>query len=284
MRALSRARGFLGALAALIGFYGAFAVIVVAVSIVLPNPWLDGPWGPAVSSLVMLLAALVVNLALVVRGWGTWKMLGWNGGVRDRAALAFGTVLGLAIAFIALTVAVVIGGARIELTGEPFTAYLGVAARVGLVLLVAALAEELLFRGYPLARLAVPLGKVGASVALAVVFAGAHPTNAEVSTLGLVNIGLASLVLSAAFFTPGGLPLAWGVHLGWNGGLALGADAPVSGLTFDIPALEFVTERSAWVTGGSFGPEGGIAASVAMAVALIWLSQGSKRAGKGEPT
>ncbi|MEE8572380.1 MAG: CPBP family intramembrane glutamic endopeptidase, partial [Gemmatimonadota bacterium] len=141
-----------------------------------------------------------------------------------------------------------------------------------------------LFRGYPLARLAVPLGKVGASVALAVVFAGAHLTNPEVSTLGLVNIGLASLVLSAAFFTPGGLPLAWGVHLGWNGGLALGADAPVSGLTFDIPALEFVTERSAWVTGGSFGPEGGIAASVAMAVALIWLSQGSKRAGKGEPT
>jgi len=283
-RALSRARVFFGALAALIGFYGAFAVIVVALTIVLPDPWLDGMWGQAVSVVVMLVAAVIVNLALVVRGWATWKTLGWNGGVRDRAAFAFGTVFGLAVAFVALSIALVIGGARIEFTGEAFTAYLVVAGQVGLVLLVAALAEELLFRGYPLARLAVPVGKVGASVALAVVFAGAHILNPEVSTLGLVNIGLASLVLSAAFFTPGGLPLAWGIHLGWNGGLALGADAPVSGLTFDIPALEFVTGRSAWLTGGTFGPEGGIAASVAMGVALIWLSQRATRAGEGERT
>lgn len=283
-RALSRARVFFGALAALIGFYGAFAVIVVALTIVLPDPWLDGMWGQAVSVVVMLVAAVVVNLALVARGWATWKTLGWNGGVRDRAAFAFGTVFGLAVAFVALSIALVIGEARIEFTGEAFTAYLLVAGQVGLVLLVAALAEELLFRGYPLARLAVPVGKVGASVALAVVFAGAHILNPEVSTLGLVNIGLASLVLSAAFFTPGGLPLAWGIHLGWNGGLALGADAPVSGLTFDIPALEFVTGRSAWLTGGTFGPEGGIAASVAMGVALIWLSQRATRAGEGERT
>ena len=268
----------------MLGFYGAVAVIVVAISIVLPDPWLDGVWGQAVSVLAMLVAAIVVNLTLVIRGWATWKMLGWNGGARDRAALAFGTALGLAVAFVALSVAVVVGGARIELTGEPITGYLVVAGRVGLVLLLAALAEELVFRGYPLARLAAPVGKVGASVALAAVFAGAHAWNPEVSTLGLVNIGLASLVLSAAFFTPGGLPLAWGVHFGWNGGLAIGADAPVSGLTFDIPALEFVTGRSAWVTGGTFGPEGGIAGSVAMAVALIWLSQRATRAGEGERT
>jgi membrane protease YdiL (CAAX protease family) len=267
---------------ALLGFYGAFAVLVVALSLVLPDPWLDGSWGMAVSVLAMLVAAAVVNLTVVIRGWGTWKMLGWNGGVRDRAALAFGTVLGLAIAFVAVSIAVVVGGARIELTGESFGAYLGVAGRIGIVLLLAALAEELLFRGYPLARLAAPMGKVGASVVLAAVFAAAHGLNPEVSALGLVNIALASLVLSAAFFTPGGLPLAWGVHFGWNGGLALGADAPVSGLTFDIPALEFVTGRSAWVTGGTFGPEGGIAASVAMAVALIWLSQGHRQAEKGE--
>jgi hypothetical protein len=120
-------------------------------------------------------------------------------------------------------------------------------------------------------------------VVFAVVFAVAHVANPEVSSLGLANIGIASLVLSAAFFTRGGLPMAWGVHAGWNGGLALGADAPVSGLTFDVPVLEFFAGRTTWVTGGAFGPEGGIAASATMAVALIWLSRRAARAGEGEP-
>ncbi|NIN55324.1 MAG: hypothetical protein GTN84_19150, partial [Hydrogenophaga sp.] len=58
----------------------------------------------------------------------------------------------------------------------------------------------------PLARLAASVGKVGASVSLALLFAIAHALTPEVTVLGLVNIGLAALVLSAAFFTPGGLP------------------------------------------------------------------------------
>jgi membrane protease YdiL (CAAX protease family) len=177
---------------------------------------------------------------------------------------------------------VAVGGARIEATGDPFPAYAQAAGTLLAGLAVAALAEELLFRGFPLARLAEPFGKVGASVLLAVLFAAAHLRNPDVSPLGLVNIALASLVLSAAFFTPGGLPMAWGVHWGWNGGLAVGADAPVSGLTFDMPALEFHTGRTAWVTGGAFGPEGGIAASVALALALIWLGRRAATVGKGE--
>jgi membrane protease YdiL (CAAX protease family) len=119
------------------------------------------------------------------------------------AALAVNLVLVFGMAVAALLLAVWAGSARIEVTGEPVTRYLGAAMQVGGVLAVAAFAEELLFRGYPLARLARPLGRVGAS--------GWNP---NVSNLGLTNIALASLVLSAAFFTPGGLPVAWGVHFG----------------------------------------------------------------------
>jgi membrane protease YdiL (CAAX protease family) len=168
-------------------------------------------------------------------------------------------------------------------TGESFAAWAGAALPLGAGLVVAALAEELLFRGFPLARLAEPLTRVGASVLLAIVFAAAHLANPDVSTLGLVNLILASLMLSAAFFAPGGLPLAWGVHWGWNGGLALGADAPVSGLTFDLPALEFDTGRVPVVTGGAFGPEGGFAATATLAIALIWFGRRAAAVGKGEP-
>ena len=107
---------------------------------------------------------------------------------------------------------------------------------------------------------------------LAIVFALAHLFNPNVSTLGLVNIGLASLVLSAAFFTPGGLPAAWGVHWGWNAGLGLLADAPVSGLEFDLPVVDFTPGEPVWLAGGSFGPEGGLVATLVMMVVLAWLA------------
>ena len=264
------ARGVLGAVAAVLAFYGAVVAVTFLLAVAIPTSWLMGTWGLVVATVPVVVACAAVNGVLVWKGWATWGTLGWRGLRQDAAALLGGTLVGGAMVVVALALAFA-GGARLEITGEPFSAYLRVAFPIAAGLLIAALAEELLFRGFPLMRLARALGKFRASLGLAVLFACAHLWNPDVSLLGLVNIGLASLVLSIAFFTPGGLPLAWGVHVGWNGGLALGADAPVSGLTFDIPVLEFFSGRAGWLTGGAFGPEGGIAASVALVGALIWL-------------
>jgi membrane protease YdiL (CAAX protease family) len=181
------------------------------------------------------------------------------------------------MAAVALVTAVAVGSARLSTTGESMEAYVQSAVPLLGLLLVAALAEELLFRGYPLTRLSVTFGKVPASLGLAALFALAHLGNPETSAIGLVNIGLASLVLSAAFFTPGGLPAAWGLHLGWNAGLGLGADAPVSGVQLGLPALEFASGEPSWLTGGGFGPEGGILSSLVMAGALMWLIRNNSR-------
>lgn len=278
-----RARVLFSAVGAVLAYYGAVVVIGLGIGVAVPNRWVEGPWGVTVASLPAVVAALAVTALCALGGWSSWREMGWPGVGRSVGGLVRGTAFGCGVAAAAVLVAVVLGGARIEATGEPFRSYAQAAGTLLAGLAVAALAEELLFRGFPLARLAEPLGKVGASVLLALLFAAAHLRNPDVSALGLVNIALASLMLSAAFFTPGGLPMAWGVHWGWNGGLAVGVDAPVSGLTFDVPALEFHTGRTAWVTGGAFGPEGGIAASVALALALIWLGRRTAAVGKGEP-
>ena len=270
------------AVGAVLAYYGAVVVIGIGIGGAMPEGWRAGPWGTVAATMPMVLAAGGVSALIAGRGWASWRFLGWPPPRASTAALLRGVTTGCAMAAVALLVAVVAGGAGIAVTGEPASAYLRAAGPLLAGLASAALAEELLFRGFPLARLAEPLGKVSASVLLAVVFAAAHVRNPGVSALGLTNIALASLVLSAAFFTPGGLPLAWGVHWGWNGGLAAGADAPVSGLSFHMPAIAFDTGRTAWVTGGGFGPEGGIAATVAMALALIWLGRRAAAAGKGE--
>ena len=271
------------ALAALVGFYLAVALIALPLGYVVPAAWKAGPWGLAFQTVPLALAAVVVNLFLVRHRLATWESLGWHGARRNARAFGLGTGLGVGMALLALAAALGPGSARLDLSGEPAWAYLVAMARVGMVLAVAALAEELLFRGFPLERLARPMGRVGASVALAVVFAAAHYGNPDATPLGFVNIGLASLVLSAAFFTPGGLPAAWGVHLGWNAGLGL-ADAPVSGIALGLPALEFRPGGPEWLTGGAFGPEGGLAATIAMGLALIWLGRTAFEPGKGGST
>ncbi len=229
----------------------------------------------------MVATALVLNVVLVRRGWSTWRTLGWD---RERGLrwLVGGMVVGGVMAAGAVAVAVVGAGARVEVTGEPLAVYVQTAVGVLGVLVVAALAEELIFRGYPLARLARALGPVGASVALALVFAAVHAANPGATGFGLLNIALASLVLSAAFFTRGGMLAAWGVHVGWNMGLSI-VDAPVSGVMFQLPGLEFAGGGPQWVSGGAFGPEGGIAATLVMAAALVWLVRLARREREAAP-
>ncbi len=272
------------ALAALVGFYLAVALVAVPLSIVIPASWKAGPMGIAAQTAPLVVAALFVNVLLVRHRLASWEMLGWHGRYRDPKAFGLGMGIGLVMALAALLFVLLFGSAGIELTGGPLTTFLAVALQVLAALAVAALAEELLFRGFPLARLTGAMGKVGASVSLAAVFAVAHLGNPEATPLGLVNIGLASLVLSAAFFTPGGLPAAWGLHLGWNAGLGVGADAPVSGIALELPLLGFRTGGPSWVTGGAFGPEGGLGATVAMGLALFWLTRRVAGAGEGERT
>ena len=112
--------------------------------------------------------------------------------------------------------------------------WVGQVGKTVLILVPAALAEELMFRGLPLVVAARAIGRGRAIVLLSVLFALAHLSNPEVTAAGIGNIALAGIFLSLAFYSPGGMWTAFGAHLGWNATLAALA-APVSGLPFDIP-------------------------------------------------
>ena len=125
-----------------------------------------------------------------------------------------------------------------------------------------------MFRGLPLVLLAAVTGRGTAVVAVAVAFALAHISNPNVTALGLGNIALAGVLLGLAFYAPGGIWTATGVHLGWNALLAC-LDTPVSGVPFRIPLLDYRPGGPVWLTGGGFGPEGGLAATLAMTLGIV---------------
>lgn len=196
-------------------------------------------------------------------------------GVRGFAS---GLVLGGGAAAGALVGAVLLADSHWARDAGTFGDYLVQVFKTFLVLAPAALSEEVMFRGLPLVLMASAFGRGSALVLVAgLVFALFHGLNPGVTPLGLGNIALAGIFLGVAFYAPGGLWTAFGAHLGWNAILAA-LDAPVSGLPFNIPLLNYCAGDPVWLSGGQFGPEGGLMATVAITLALLaalrWARKG----------
>jgi len=186
--------------------------------------------------------------------------------------LGRGVFLGAIPAAAAMALAVPAGGASWEVDGGTPAAWGAVTVQTGAALLPAAVAEELIFRGLPLAVCALAFGRPAAVLTLAALFAAGHAANPGIGWLGVLNIALAGVLLGVAFFLPGGLWTATGAHLGWNLSLAALA-APVSGLPFPMPGLDYVAGAPGWLTGGGFGPEGGLLATLTLSGTILFAAR-----------
>lgn len=179
-----------------------------------------------------------------------------------------GLGLGAAAAALALIAAVAAGSAYWSRDAGGPGEYAVQVLKTTVALAPAALSEEVMFRGVPLVVMAAVAGRATALVLVsAVTFALFHWLNPNVTPLAIGNIALAGLFLGVAFYAPGGLWTAFGAHLGWNATLAA-LDAPVSGLPFRIPLLDYHAGEPSWLSGGQFGPEGGLVATLALALAI----------------
>ncbi len=227
-------------------------------------------------------AVLAQGLLLVIAfGLATWVIgiralrippasLGFPSMPAGIRGLGRGVLWGAIPASAAMMLAVPAGGAYWRGDGGTAVAWSAITLQTGGALLPAALAEELIFRGLPLAVCGLAFGRPGAIVALAVLFAAGHAANPGIGWLGALNIALAGVLLGVVFFLPGGLWTATGAHLGWNLSLAA-LGAPVSGLPLPMPGLDYVVGAPRWLTGGGFGPEGGLLATLTLS-GTIWFA------------
>jgi membrane protease YdiL (CAAX protease family) len=194
----------------------------------------------------------------------SWDQMGWHtqpGGLLPRLLRGIG--LGALMAMLAIGLAFVIDRASVHFTGD-WSVWPRIALPLALGLLLAALGEELMFRGYPMRRLADAVGALPAMLVFAVLFGLAHAKNPNATVFSTINVAFAAIWLSFAFFSAGGMALAWGLHFGWNAGLGILFDAPVSGIEFQVPGVEYTPGRHVWVDGGLFGPEGGIVTTIVL--------------------
>ncbi|HEU5155343.1 MAG TPA: CPBP family intramembrane glutamic endopeptidase, partial [Gemmatimonadales bacterium] len=198
----------------------------------------------------------------------SWEDLRWKPFDMAGKGWGLGLVLGVVAAAAAVLLALPLGGARFSPDQGSFADYLRQGSLTTLILAPAALGEEIAFRGVAQVLLARIMGRWGAIVLLSVLFGLAHLFNPNPTPLAIANITLAGIFLGAAFYLPGGIWTAWGAHLGWNATLAL-MDAPVSGLPFTIPLINYDPGGPQWLTGGNFGPEGGALGSCAIILGIF---------------
>ncbi len=241
--------------------------------------WLSvaGPAQIALQGITLTLAGLLATYLIGIRVLGLdFASLRWRGPDWKGRGVEWGLLLGVGAAALTLLSAVLIGNAR--WVGDEGTAlqFVTQGLKTLVVLAPAALSEELLFRGVPLVVLAKAVGRGPAVVLTAIAFGIAHSLNPNVTAQAVANVALAGLFLGAAFYCPGGLWTAFAAHLGWNGTLAV-SGAAVSGVPFDIPVVDYQAGGPGWLTGGGFGPEGGLLATAALAAGTVAAARWARK-------
>ncbi len=211
-----------------------------------------------------------------MRDLGLRLRRGWFGNFAKGAALAV-LILGVIFAF-----SLAIGSLRVE--GFARAAPEGVSV-VGyflgalLAFLSVGVYEELMFRGYVLQRLNDRAGKVASVLVSSFIFAIMHGFNPGADAFGIFNTVGIGVILCVLYFRTGSLWMAIGFHTAWNFSLGYLYSMPVSGVPL-YGVLDVVeVDATSRLTGGSYGPEAGLACTIALAVWGAWLIW--KKTGRG---
>jgi uncharacterized protein len=137
---------------------------------------------------------------------------------------------------------------------------------------LAAVSEEIIFRGF-LFRLTQKLGGMwGALAVTSILFGAAHAANKGATVGSSVAIALeAGVLLGAAYALTQRLWLPIGLHLGWNFAEGSIFGMSVSGGAQKGALITGELHGKTLLTGGAFGPEASIVAVVVCLTAAIYL-------------
>jgi hypothetical protein len=214
-------------------------------------------WSPLVEQTM-----LVFLLLLGYSGLGFWlngqlhpvstqglpRRPGWPG------EAGMGLATGWALAVVCVLPLTLIGGVAIVLSLQ-LSAWGWLLADAAFFAL-AALAEEIAFRGYGFQRFAQAVGPVGAALGFAAFFAIVQSLLPGSSRASIAVSVVLSLALSAAYLRTRALWVSWGLNFGWKASRALVFGLALSGVNSHSPVVQGNPMGPFWLTGGGFGLDG----------------------------
>ncbi len=224
------------------------------------------------NALTALIPALLIGWlcgkyleGLPFRALGAWFTKGW---LRN-------LIIGIAVGGLTLSFAVLLAfvGGGLQFTQNPVDGGLllkGLASSF-VIFAVGAAWEEALFRGYILQTFD-RSGLAWIGIGLTSLFFGViHTQNPNANLISTLNTVLAGIWFSVAYLKTRDLWFVWGLHLMWNWMQGAFFGIEVSGLTSLTPVtlLKEIDSGPAWLTGETYGVEGGIVSTIALIVSTL---------------
>jgi len=133
---------------------------------------------------------------------------------------------------------------------------------------MAAMAEEVAFRGYGFQRFEQVVGSYGAAIGFALYYAIVQAMAPGSNNISILVSVILSLLLSTAYLRTRALWVSWGINFGWKASRALVFGLAVSGVTSHSSVVEGNPMGPFWITGGGFGLDASLVAAVVLLFAF----------------
>ncbi len=234
----------------------------------------SGDWVPLIDRIVMLFL-LLVGFGALGMGFSRQREPARAMGLVSRPGMLheFGTgsAVGWGLLLLTIVPSVFIGGLGVTLWTGSHQWFLLILDL--LVLAVAALCEELIFRGYPFQRLMDAIGSTLGSVLISICFVVVH-YQPDMPHAAVFALFLLSLILCIAYLRTRALWLPWGLHFAWNAAMGPLFGLPLSGYSGFAngfsPVVQSLPPGPDALTGADYGPEGSVVAVLVLCFGL-WL-------------
>jgi len=165
-----------------------------------------------------------------------------------------GLAIGWGVALSCILPMAVFGGIAVVLTTN--RAAWGALPGDALFFAIAAMVEEIAFRGYGFQRFLRVVGPVGAVLGFAAFYAGLQALQPGSDKASVAVSVIFSIVLSLAYLRTRALWVSWGLNFGWKASRALLFGLAVSGVSSHSSIIEGDPMGPFWFTGGGYGLDG----------------------------
>jgi len=219
--------------------------------------------------LFLLAVGFSILQAIAKRHSSLREVLGLPKRTTARREWTLGVAVGWGMAVLAVLPMALGGTLYVHLWTQPRAVWLLLLNLVTVA--VAALAEEVAFRGYPYRRLIEAVGPVAATIGMSLLFGLGHMFNSGATWTSVLVTMLAGLVLSIAWLRTHGLWMGWGLHFAWNACTGILFGLPVSGINNFASVVQTRTFGHLWLTGGDYGPEGALFTAVVLLIGVVVL-------------